>query len=88
MDEAKLYKYSPGFLQDLAGNAYETTSCAASFLCAMIFLAENFACERRQTSACGLKALGSVSANQEEDDGDDDMLVSGFWRVRTARGLD
>ena len=40
-----LSKYSSGFLQDLAGNAYEATTCAANVLCNFVFLAQNRKCQ-------------------------------------------
>lgn len=45
-DEPKLEKYSSSTLQDLAGNAFETSSCAANMLCNMLFLAANHQCKQ------------------------------------------
>lgn len=49
-DETKLKKYPNAFLQDLAGNAFETSSCAANFFCNMLFLARNFMCRAERNS--------------------------------------
>ena len=50
LDEVKLLKYPSPFLQDLAGNAFETSSCAANFLCNMVFLSRNFLCKRERAA--------------------------------------
>ena len=63
-DEEKLGRYSSPFLQDLAGNAFETSSCSANFLCSVIFLAVNSMCEKVQTTSF---AAGTPTLELEDE---------------------
>ena len=66
-DEAKLQKYPSAFLQDLAGNAFETSSCAANFLCNMVFLSHNFLCRRERAAIQAPLSLTDCLAAAEFD---------------------
>lgn len=70
MNEKPLQKYSNSFIQDLAGNAFETSSCAANFLCGMVFMAENFKCQQA-TAGQVERPIGSAG-NREIDDEEDE----------------
>ncbi len=46
LDQQRLLKYTSSFKLDLAGNAFETSCCAAAFLSSTIFLAINQRCKQ------------------------------------------
>ena len=65
-DEDRLNNtYSSAFLQDLAGNAYETSSCAANLVSSMVFLAHNWICKR---NGCCLQRQILTSKDDDPDD--------------------
>ena len=66
-DESKLRAYSSGFLQDLAGNAFETSSCAANFVCNMMLQAHNYTCRKQ------MAAIPGVPSNSKDSDEDESM---------------
>ena len=71
LDESKLRRgFSSSFLQDLAGNAYETSSCAANFMCNMIFLAHTSLCK---SHASRLAMTPSRAASEDAAFADDDF---------------
>ena len=61
-------KFKPNFLQDLAGNSYETTSCAASLLCGLLFLAQNASCKKAWASSLVVPFPRHPSAAKTNDD--------------------
>ena len=72
---AKLAKYKSAFLQDLAGNAFESSSCAATFLCSIVFLAANAQCRQSahvQRSFGTRGGFGSESDSDTDADGESD----------------
>ena len=69
LDVNRLQKYTSSFLQDLAGNAYETSCCTASMLCAVVFMARNFLCRVKQQSMCK-----PVENQHDDSDQEDDSL--------------
>lgn len=80
MNEDALQKYSGSFLQDLAGNAFETSACAANFLCGMIFMAQNFACQEAH-AAPPERPLFAHELKDHEDD-DDSEIFDFFLKSR------
>ena len=75
MDETQLVKhYSSSFLQDLAGNAYETSSCAANFLTSMVFLARNLMCKRKAS----LPPPACLEAREDKNDQDQEDIEFNF----------
>ena len=67
VDERKLQRrFSSSLVQDLAGNAYETSSCAANMVCNMVFLAHNFVCQKSSSEV--LATVGEVAPKHQDDD--------------------
>lgn len=80
-DEDRLNNaYSSAFLQDLAGNAYETSSCAANLVSSMVFLAHNWICKRK-----GFFLQGQMLTNKDDDHDDDDDENFGFTPLASVQ---
>ena len=84
LDESKLRQgFSASFLQDLAGNAYETSSCAANFMCNLIFLAHNSMCKNHASRLPKTPSLAAskdaACANGDDDSGIEVDLASMFF---------
>ena len=77
MDEPALSRYSSSFLQDLAGNAYETTTCGANLLCAMVFLACNFKCGLASSTIPQQPCSDSSSDDEAENN------LDGLWNFQS-----
>ena len=75
MDEGKLHEtYSSSFLQDLAGNAYETSSCAANMICSMVFLSHNFLCARNsRLSSISTPSVSGANAQAQDQHIEDEF---------------
>ena len=84
MDEAQLVQhYSSSFLQDLAGNAYETSSCAANLLTSMVFLAHNLMCKRKASFPLQLPVcLGTQvdTRDQDQEDVEFNFCLTFLWQ--------
>lgn len=63
----KMETYSSKFLQDLAGNAFETSSCSANLLCNMVFLACNHACTQILSVSPHVAAVACEFESEEAD---------------------
>ena len=75
--ERHVSKQFPGhLLQDLAGNAYETKTCAASIIAVFTFLAINHRCKLLQQG--GPRA--AVEDEVETEDSDDLLPISLLWK--------
>lgn len=80
VDEDRLNNaYSSAFLQDLAGNAYETSSCAANLVSSMVFLAHNWICKRK-----GFSLQGQILTNKDDDHDDENF---GFTPLASVQWL-
>lgn len=84
LDEAKLSKYSPSFLQDLAGNSYEVSCCAANYVCCMVFLAMNFRMHMKQRTLQGFSGQGSPAVEGDDSEVDLDSLSFVWWNARAS----
>ena len=78
LDQDQLQAYPSGFLQDLAGNAFETSSCAANVLCNFVFLAANHLCRLDSTSSPSSSRLGNAGGadNDSGSESESDCLTA------------
>ena len=86
-DEQRLQAYSSGFLQDLAGNAFETSTCAANLFANMMLLSVNFVCHHLQ-SQLPLEISPSGDSEGEDDQGHDAQSEEQSHRGQSSSNLD
>ena len=87
-NDEKLGRYSPGFLQDLAGNAFESSSCAANYLCSILFLAANRMCEKVQSMSLEANIPTPESQSDLEQESDLDADASSVSHCQASSFAD